>query len=389
MDAEITDDSPSEVIDRHTKLVLLLMFGGVLFPNTSGNLFSLRFLHYLEQLDDLPGYSWGETVLGYLYRQMCRASIGTQRDVAEFLPLLQRPYSDALIAGLPDYCSCGRAIWSSYVPLICIDIVEHHATERVLRQFGRPQLVPIPPAWLRTHYQRDDRSRVDQTNLNWIEAQIEVWDQRYDLIPPPPAPEHTDGEHEYMGWYHIVTRLHVGNPVHRAGGRYIPYAGRQEALDIGLYQFYQLGLQMLLHTGEGAAALHKYGHRVTDLAAQTLRRARDDERLGYEAAYVQPEENHHRPPVEPGHGRRGRHGKRERGVPRGRGSRRGWCPLKGGVEAPVEDIRDHQPVDHPEPHDPPHDMPSFSLQLSLGTSQLTPSASLLIVGTIITQQEWD
>ncbi|XP_070050477.1 protein MAIN-LIKE 1-like [Nicotiana tomentosiformis] len=38
MDAEITDDSPPEVIDRHTRLVLLLMFGGVLFPNTSGNL---------------------------------------------------------------------------------------------------------------------------------------------------------------------------------------------------------------------------------------------------------------------------------------------------------------------------------------------------------------
>ncbi|XP_070032524.1 serine/threonine-protein phosphatase 7 long form homolog [Nicotiana tabacum] len=34
MDAEITDNSPPEVIDRHTRLVLLLMFGGVLFPNT-------------------------------------------------------------------------------------------------------------------------------------------------------------------------------------------------------------------------------------------------------------------------------------------------------------------------------------------------------------------
>nr|XP_009613141.1 serine/threonine-protein phosphatase 7 long form homolog [Nicotiana tomentosiformis] len=53
MDAEITDDSPP------------------------------------ERLDDLPGYSWGADVLGYMYRQMCRASMGTQRDVAGFLPLLQ------------------------------------------------------------------------------------------------------------------------------------------------------------------------------------------------------------------------------------------------------------------------------------------------------------
>ncbi|XP_075095036.1 serine/threonine-protein phosphatase 7 long form homolog [Nicotiana tabacum] len=89
MDVEITDDSLPEVIDRHTRLVLLLMFGGVFFPNTSGNLVSLRFLYHLERLDDLPGYCWGAAVLGYLYRQMCRASMGTQRDVAEFLLLLQ------------------------------------------------------------------------------------------------------------------------------------------------------------------------------------------------------------------------------------------------------------------------------------------------------------
>ncbi|XP_009619850.1 protein MAIN-LIKE 2-like [Nicotiana tomentosiformis] len=89
MYAEITDDSPPEVIDRHTRLLQLLMFGGVLFPNTSKNLVNMRFLHHLEQLDDLPGYSWGAAVLGYLYMQMCRACTGTQRDVVGFLPLVQ------------------------------------------------------------------------------------------------------------------------------------------------------------------------------------------------------------------------------------------------------------------------------------------------------------
>nr|XP_016515058.1 PREDICTED: serine/threonine-protein phosphatase 7 long form homolog [Nicotiana tabacum] len=64
MDAEIMDDSPPEDIDRHTRLMMLLMLGGVLFSNTSENLVSLRFLHYLERLDDLPGYNWGAVVLG-------------------------------------------------------------------------------------------------------------------------------------------------------------------------------------------------------------------------------------------------------------------------------------------------------------------------------------
>ncbi|XP_019233998.1 PREDICTED: serine/threonine-protein phosphatase 7 long form homolog [Nicotiana attenuata] len=35
------------------------------------------------------GYSWGGAVISYLYRQMCRVCIGTQRDVCGFLPLLQ------------------------------------------------------------------------------------------------------------------------------------------------------------------------------------------------------------------------------------------------------------------------------------------------------------
>ncbi|XP_070054260.1 serine/threonine-protein phosphatase 7 long form homolog [Nicotiana tomentosiformis] len=87
--ADITNDTPELHIYWYTRLLLLLMFVGVLFPNTSGNLVSLKFLHHLERLDDLHHYSWCATVLGYLYMQMYRASMGTQHDVAGFLPLLQ------------------------------------------------------------------------------------------------------------------------------------------------------------------------------------------------------------------------------------------------------------------------------------------------------------
>ncbi|XP_070049698.1 serine/threonine-protein phosphatase 7 long form homolog [Nicotiana tomentosiformis] len=86
MDTDITDNTPELHIHRYTRLLLLLMFEG-LFPNTSGNLVTLRFLHYLERLDDLHHYSWGAVVLGYLHMQMCQASMGTQQDVAGILPL--------------------------------------------------------------------------------------------------------------------------------------------------------------------------------------------------------------------------------------------------------------------------------------------------------------
>ncbi|XP_070057720.1 serine/threonine-protein phosphatase 7 long form homolog [Nicotiana tomentosiformis] len=177
MDAEITDNSPAKDIDRHTRLLLLLMLGGVLFPNTSRNLVSLIFLHHLEWLDGLPGYSWGVAVLvpatsttegcdappplflpfawrwvdrrGYGREFKARPHLPYYRDLLDLHEGAQRPYNDALIAGLPDYCSYGRAMWSSSVLLIWLNIVEHHAIELVLRQFGRPQLVPIPPTWFK------------------------------------------------------------------------------------------------------------------------------------------------------------------------------------------------------------------------------------------------
>nr|XP_016482930.1 PREDICTED: serine/threonine-protein phosphatase 7 long form homolog [Nicotiana tabacum] len=92
---------------------------------------------------------WGAAVLAYLYRSMCRASIGTQVDICGFLPLLQfiwTPYSDELLADLLDYCLIDRLLWSTSVPMMCLDVVEHHAIERVLRQFDRLQTIPREPA---------------------------------------------------------------------------------------------------------------------------------------------------------------------------------------------------------------------------------------------------
>nr|XP_016447105.1 PREDICTED: serine/threonine-protein phosphatase 7 long form homolog [Nicotiana tabacum] len=156
---DITDETEDLHIDRYTRLAMFLLFGGVLFPNTSGNLVSLRFLHHLQLLVELPQYTWGAAVLAYLYRSMCQASMGTQvwsweqilplqpplpplepgvappflplatrwvlrrgnyrgsddrhnlpviRDVLDMLvagQFIWMPYNDELLVDLPDYCS--------------------------------------------------------------------------------------------------------------------------------------------------------------------------------------------------------------------------------------------------------------------------------------------
>ncbi|XP_070011326.1 serine/threonine-protein phosphatase 7 long form homolog [Nicotiana sylvestris] len=284
---DITGETEDLHIERYTRLALLLLFGCVLFPNTSGSKVSMLFLHHLQQLDGLPQYSWGVAVLAYLYRSMCRASMGPAVDIYGFLPLLQRimplqpplpplapgeaypflllasrwilrcgnyrgtdahhnlplirdvpdmlfiwtPYIDELLAQLPFYCSVDRLLWSTSIPMIFFDMVEYHTTERVLRQFHRLQPIPREPRWVAIHYQRDDRARLDDIYMGWLEQQVHIWEeQRADRIPPSPIFTQHATIHMYASWYRRHTRLIIGNPIHVLGERYRPYAGRHEAL---------------------------------------------------------------------------------------------------------------------------------------------------------------
>ncbi|XP_019254949.1 PREDICTED: serine/threonine-protein phosphatase 7 long form homolog [Nicotiana attenuata] len=400
---DITGETDDLHIHRYTRLVLLLLLGGVLFPNTSGNLVSLRFLHHLQQLDALPHYSWGAAVLAYLYTHMCRVcawerflqlqpplpplppdvappflplarrwvlrrgnyraidahhNLPLVKDVLDMLEGAQTPYIDDLVGGLPDYCSTGRLIWSTFVPLMCLDIMEHHARERVLCQFGRPQTIPRGPTWEATHYQRDDRSRAENPFVAWLEAQVHTWDRREDLIPPPPSQIQAATIQMYTSWYRRVTRLFIGNPIHQAGGRYRPNAGRHKAL---IQQY------------AGDPAVAEYGRQVTELALRTLQRARHGERLDHDPDYVAPEHHQQGRPIARPRGRgRGRAVPRGEGAPQGRGGRRGGGPQQGGVEAPDEKVGADLPGDIPWPDEHPSSMPSYSLQLALPASQVTP-----------------
>lgn len=99
---DITGETEDIHIDWYTRLALFLLFGGVLFPNTSGNLVSMRFLHHLQQLDELPQYSWSAAVLAYMYKSMCWASMAIQRRVASSSARLLLSQPTALEHFCPD-----------------------------------------------------------------------------------------------------------------------------------------------------------------------------------------------------------------------------------------------------------------------------------------------
>ena len=70
-------DAPVEVIHERARCVIILLIGGVLFSDNSGNKVPLRYLHLLDHLEACGRYSWGSAMLGYLYRCLCDATYPT------------------------------------------------------------------------------------------------------------------------------------------------------------------------------------------------------------------------------------------------------------------------------------------------------------------------
>ena len=77
----IRDATPVERVERIARLYMLVILGGILFPNTSGNLISLQYLAFLDPIHDVGKYSWGSAILTYLYRALCQTSICVAVDV--------------------------------------------------------------------------------------------------------------------------------------------------------------------------------------------------------------------------------------------------------------------------------------------------------------------
>ncbi|XP_059306250.1 protein MAIN-LIKE 1-like [Lycium ferocissimum] len=242
-------NTQQDVVDRHDRLYLLIIFRGILFPNSSSVFVSLRYLVFLEHLDRLGDYSWGGAVLAYLYRYLCRASIGAVSDVCGFFALLQlfiwTPYA-VILDGLPAFCRPGQGVWRSRCPLIHLDIVEDHMPEHVLRQFGHTQSIPPDVRHEFRHYQRDDRAAVDDAFRAFMGVQLHRWQHRLALLA---VVGHLTPIQDYMRWYHRITRRLIDNPALRSA-RDVGYSTLvgDEALATG-------GRTMITHIGVRAYVL--------------------------------------------------------------------------------------------------------------------------------------
>ncbi|KAK4394109.1 Serine/threonine-protein phosphatase 7 long form [Sesamum angolense] len=237
----ITPDTPHLTIVQYARAVALLLLGGTMCPDSSGNLVSLLYLAKLEDIVAARNYSWGSAVLAFLYRELCNASEKGKAAIGGALQLVQncehtftrtvrttvqvirdildemqydQPYdmeSNVIMAYAGDF---NPQLWRSICPLIFYAIVEMHHPERVLRQFGMMQNIPDTRDMSLHKITRSNR-----TGTDWVLQHILYitrWQRRYDtVIQRQPISNRRDTDRGYWEWYNNITRHFVSSSTDR------------------------------------------------------------------------------------------------------------------------------------------------------------------------------
>ena len=91
--SEIEKDFPRNPTNdqciQRARLIILHLIGATIFPDSASNWVHSNFLLHVDNLEDCGQLSWGSASLAWLYRQLCKATKVTARDVGGPLFLLQ------------------------------------------------------------------------------------------------------------------------------------------------------------------------------------------------------------------------------------------------------------------------------------------------------------
>ncbi|KAF3666786.1 hypothetical protein FXO38_08923 [Capsicum annuum] len=189
-----------------------------------------------------------------------------------------------------------------------------------MRQFSRPQHVPLFPSWDPYHYKHDERSRVDQNFLALVDSNVDHWNNQLHRV------EETHANADlatYRERFQHHGHLLLCNPTRRVS-KHVAMAPSHLEMTRGLQHLYQESLKWKLdpsHHGCGTY-LSQFIEDIFDQDGQVL-----DGPVFPDVEFVQP-------PTDPGRG--------------GRGCRRGHGCRRGRGEPEIHKAVDTKP--HPVVH---------------------------------------
>nr|XP_048334933.1 serine/threonine-protein phosphatase 7 long form homolog isoform X2 [Ziziphus jujuba var. spinosa] len=142
-----------------------------------------------------------------------------------------QPYTSERLASLPDICIRDQHVWQTIAPLVCFDIVEWHQPDRVLRQFGLHQAIPVHCDTEVKLHAIDRRGRHHYDWQAYHGRYIQLWEAREENIATGEPEGHTMHYHDpYMEWYRSITRRLITPLTQRPHMRIQPSSGMTHLL---------------------------------------------------------------------------------------------------------------------------------------------------------------
>ncbi|KAM3346344.1 hypothetical protein ACQJBY_020741 [Aegilops geniculata] len=120
------------------------------------------------------------------------------------------PYVEDRGFDLNEMCTRDNHLWRARCPMICFFAVEWHFVDRVARQLGRRQGIPIEESKEETLslHRFDQRNNQDISDwANKHRAWIEIWNQRDTLVQSENRPHNQSAYQKYQVWYADRYRL--------------------------------------------------------------------------------------------------------------------------------------------------------------------------------------
>ncbi|KAL0354156.1 UNVERIFIED_CONTAM: Serine/threonine-protein phosphatase 7 long form [Sesamum angustifolium] len=234
----ITPDTPHLTVVQYARAVALLLLGGTMCPDSSGNLIWIwsRIIplcpglgaphvhmgpHQIDNNRVLPGAPYGAMWnCEHTFTRTVRTTVWVIRDILDEMQYDQfiwQPYdmeSNVIMAYAGDF---NPQLWRSICPLIFYEIVEMHHPERVLRQFGIMQNISDQPDTRDMSLHKITRS--NRTGTDWVLQHILYitrWQRRYDtVIQRQPISNRRDTDRGYWKWYNNITRHFISSSTDR------------------------------------------------------------------------------------------------------------------------------------------------------------------------------
>lgn len=142
-----------------------------------------------------------------------------------------QPYTPERLASLPDTFVRDQYVWRTIAPLVCFDIVEWHRPDRVLRQFGLHQAIPVHCDTEVKLHSIDRRGRHHYDWRAYHGRYIQLWEAREENIATGEPDGHAMHYHDpYMEWYRNITRRLITPLTQRPHMRIQPSSGMTHLL---------------------------------------------------------------------------------------------------------------------------------------------------------------